>query len=73
MENMLRIIRRKGLDYRIEEGKDAPSAANKKQVDSNREVFDWYSNKLVQKVVGHASWGPNQKHSDQLSTCSPKG
>jgi hypothetical protein len=71
--NMLQFIRRKNLDYSIEEGETEPSASNVAMVESNLEVFDWYSNKLVGKVVGYSSWGPNQKHFGHLSTYAPAG
>ena len=79
--NMLYIIRRKGLDYRTfelegdepNEEEEAKIKKNRLAVDSNCEVFDWYSNRLVAKTVGHASWGPNQKHFGHLSTYSPGG
>jgi hypothetical protein len=71
--NLLLIIRRKGLAYSIKEGESEPTDENKKLVDSNRDIFDWYVDKLVPKVVGFASWGPNQKHYGNLSTFAPGG
>lgn len=68
---MLQIIRRKGLRYTIEEGKTEPTRENKEEVDSNREVFDWYSDELIGKVVPYADWGPAQKYHGHLSTYGP--
>jgi hypothetical protein len=79
--SMLNIIRRKGLDYRTFEFEgDEPNEKelaqvkkNRLAVDSNCEVFDWCSNRMVAKMVAFSSWGPNQKHFGHLSTYSPAG
>ena len=64
----LKIIRRKGLQYKIEEGETEPTPENKRAVDSNREVFDWYVDELLPKVVGFSNWGPNQKFHGKVSS-----
>jgi hypothetical protein len=48
----LKIIRRKGLQYRTEEGAEGPTPDNIEVVDSNREVFDWYVDQLLDQRPG---------------------
>lgn len=67
-KTFLKIIRRKGLQYRTEEGADGPTPDVIEVVDSNREVFDWYVDQLLPKVVGFCNWGPNQKFHGHVST-----
>jgi hypothetical protein len=70
---LLQIIRRKGLNYVIEDGDEGPTPENKTMVDGNREIFDWYVDELLVKVCGISMWGPNQKFYGNVSTWAPPG
>ena len=71
--NFLKIIKRKGLSYTTVEGAEGPTAENIAAVDSNREVFDWYVDELLPKLVAFANWGPNQKFHGHVSTHTHPG
>jgi hypothetical protein len=67
---LLQIIRRKGLNYIIEDGNEGPTAGNKLMVDTNRDIYDWYVYVLVGKVCGQNYWGSHKFHGP-LSTWAP--